>query len=244
MVRAEAWKVGHDFLVIPGAERMRKALSTRCQCCACDICMIVVDVPLFRLLYTNSTTTSISFTAAPLKCLRTFMASCSLLTRLLSFRLAIVGDCLPMPGFTNSAWLSGDVKAAGVERWCETRYVFSRDNGVVFHAIYTNVSFPIQGFHMRACAQGPIRLTPGPSLPPASALTAANSFSAMLPLSLVDAAAAAAAVCLLFLACAAAAICRSRTVEASERESSTGTTFFAGGITRSCDPYRSRPFSV
>lgn len=71
-------------------------------------------------------------------------------------------------------------------------------------------------------------LTPGAcAVFPASALMAANSFSA-LPLSLA-AAAAAAAVCLLFLACAAAAICRSRTVEASDRESS-GTTFLAGGI--------------
>lgn len=82
---------------------------------------------------------------------------------------------------------------------------------------------------MRACALRVLRLTPGPSLPPVSALTAANSFSARLPLSLAEAAAAA-AFCLLFLACAAAAICRSRTVEASERESSGGTTFLAGGI--------------
>jgi hypothetical protein len=81
------------------------------------------------------------------------------------------------------------------------------------------------------------RLTPGPSLPPASALTAANSFNAKLPLSLADAAATAAAFCLLFLACAAAAICLSRTVEASERESSTGTTFFAGGIVLWWDRY-------
>jgi hypothetical protein len=97
-------------------------------------------LPLFRLLYTNSTTTSISFTAAPLKCLRTFVASCSLETRLLSFRLAIVGDCRPIPGLTKSAWFSGDVKAAGVERLCETRYVFSSDNGVVLQAICTSVS--------------------------------------------------------------------------------------------------------
>jgi hypothetical protein len=74
-----------------------------------------------------------------------------------------------------------------------------------------------------------LQLTPGPSLPPASALAAANSFNAKLPLSF-DAAAAAAAFCLLFLACAAAAICLSLTVEASERESSGGTTFLAGGI--------------
>lgn len=65
----------------------------------------------------------------------------------------------------------------------------------------------------------------------ASALTAASSFNA-LPLSLA-AAAAAAAFCLLFLACAAAAICRSRTVDASERESSV-TVFLAGGIAVSC----------
>jgi hypothetical protein len=31
VVRAGAWKVDHDFLVMPGAERMRNALSTRCQ---------------------------------------------------------------------------------------------------------------------------------------------------------------------------------------------------------------------
>jgi len=178
----------HVFLEIPGAERMRNALS------------------LFLLLYTNSTTTSISFTAAPLKCLRTFVASCSLETRLLSFRLAIVGDCRPIPGFTRRAWLSGDVKAAGVERLCETRYVFSSDNGVVLQAI------------PGACA-----------VLSASALAAASSFNA-LPLSLAAAAATAAAFCLLFLACAAAAICRSRTVDASERESSVTTVFFAGGI--------------
>lgn len=72
------------------------------------------------------------------------------------------------------------------------------------------------------------RLTPGACVvSPASALTAASSFNA-LPLSLA-AAAAAAAFCLLFLAWAAAAICRSRTVEASDRESS-ATTFLAGGI--------------
>jgi hypothetical protein len=81
--------------------------------------------------------------------------------------------------------------------------------------------------HARNAPLGMIRLTPGPSLP-VSAETAANSFNAKLPLSF--AAAAAAAFCLLFLACAAAAICLSRTVEASERESSGGTTFFAGGI--------------
>ena len=63
----------------------------------------------------------------------------------------------------------------------------------------------------------------------ASALAAASSFNA-LPLSLAAAAATAAAFCLLFLACAAAAICRSRTVDASERESSVTTVFFAGGI--------------
>ena len=103
-------------------------------------CEKLMFLPLFLLLYTNSTTTSISFTAAPLKCLRTFVASCSLETRLLSFRLAIVGDCRPIPGFTRRAWLSGDVKAAGVERLCETRYVFSSDNGVVLQAICTSVS--------------------------------------------------------------------------------------------------------
>jgi hypothetical protein len=108
-------------------------------------------LPLFRLLYTNSTTTSISFTAAPLKCLRTFVASCSLETRLLSFRLAIVGDCRPIPGLTKSAWFSGDVKAAGVERLCETRYVFSSDNGVVLQAICTSVS-PTR-VDIRMCSQ-------------------------------------------------------------------------------------------
>jgi hypothetical protein len=63
----------------------------------------------------------------------------------------------------------------------------------------------------------------------ASALAAASSFNA-LPFSLAEAAATAAAFCLLFLACAAAAICRSRTVDASERESSVTVVFFAGGI--------------
>ena len=82
--------------------------------------------------------------------------------------------------------------------------------------------------HGAQCTLRMLPLTPGPSLPPVSALTAANSFSAKLPLSF--AAAAAAAFCLLFLACAAAAICLSRTVEASERESSGCTAFFAGGI--------------
>jgi len=74
------------------------------------------------------------------------------------------------------------------------------------------------------------KLTPGAcAVLSASALTAASSFKA-LPLSLA-AAAAAAAFCLLFLACAAAAICRSRTVDASERESSVVVTvFLAGGI--------------
>jgi hypothetical protein len=108
-------------------------------------------LPLFRLLYTNSTTTSISFTAAPLKCLRTFVASCSLETRLLSFRRAIVGDCRPIPGLTKSAWFSGDVKAAGVDRLCETRYVFSSDNGVVLQAICTSVS-PTR-VDIRMCSQ-------------------------------------------------------------------------------------------
>lgn len=56
---------------------------------------------------------------------------------------------------------------------------------------------------------------------------AANSFNA-LPFSLACAAAAA-AFCLLFRACAAAAICRSRTVDASDLESS-ATVFFAGGM--------------
>lgn len=184
---------------------------------------------MFRLLYTSSTTTSISFTAAPLKCLRTFVASCSFETRLLSFRLAIVGDCRPIPGFTSSAWLSGDVKAAGVERLCDTRYVLSKDNGVVCHAICGRVSHPfVYACGLSLLIAVVLELTPGAcAVLPASALMAANSFSA-LPLSLA-AAAAAAAVCLLFLACAAAAICRSRTVEASDRESS-GTTFFAGGI--------------
>lgn len=56
---------------------------------------------------------------------------------------------------------------------------------------------------------------------------AANSFNA-LPFSLACAAAAA-AFCLLFRACAAAAICRSRTVDASDRESS-ATVFFDGGM--------------
>jgi hypothetical protein len=73
------------------------------------------------------------------------------------------------------------------------------------------------------------KLTPGAcAVLSASALAAASSFNA-LPLSLAAAAAAAAAFCLLFLACAAAAICRSRTVDASERESS-ATVFLAGGI--------------
>lgn len=73
-------------------------------------------------------------------------------------------------------------------------------------------------------------LTPGAcAVLSASALAAANSFNA-LPFSLEAAAATAAAFCLLFLACAAAAICRSRTVDASERESSVVTVFLAGGI--------------
>ena len=75
-----------------------------------------------------------------------------------------------------------------------------------------------------------LELTPGAcAVLSASALAAASSFNA-LPLSLAAAAATAAAFCLLFLACAAAAICRSRTVDASERESSVTTVFFAGGI--------------
>jgi len=125
--------------------------DSRCRAHAeCLVCAVLVvcpvlflargRLPLFRLLYTNSTTTSISFTAAPLKCLRTFVASCSFETRRFSFRLAIVGDCRPIPGLTSRAWLSGDVKAAGVERLCETRYVFSSDSGVVLQAICTQVN--------------------------------------------------------------------------------------------------------
>jgi hypothetical protein len=144
----------------------------------------------------------------------------------LSFRLAIVGDCRPIPGLTKSAWFSGDVKAAGVERLCETRYVFSSDNGVVLQAIWTSVSPTRMNIHRGMFS----KLTPGACAAlSASTLAAASSFNA-LPFSLAEAAATAAAFCLLFLACAAAAICRSRTVDASERESSVVTVFFAGGI--------------
>lgn len=68
-------------------------------------------------------------------------------------------------------------------------------------------------------------LWPGATTLPDSVLTNANSFKA-LPL---FATAAVAAACFLLLACAAAAICRSRTVEASERESSCAVRF-AGGM--------------
>lgn len=64
--------------------------------------------------------------------------------------------------------------------------------------------------------------------PSAAALKSASSFNAF-PLSFA-AAAAAAPFALLFLACAAAAICRSLTVDPSDRESSAAGRFFAGGI--------------
>ena len=113
------------FLVTPGADLNRNALSNSCNQRTSKgmrlVSSIELDLPLFRTLYTNSTTTSISFTAAALKFFRTASASCSLLTRLFSFLRAIVGLCLPMPGFVKRAWLRGEVKAAGEGRLCATR---------------------------------------------------------------------------------------------------------------------------
>jgi hypothetical protein len=93
----------HVFFVTPGMDRMRKALSR-----AHDEHLIMhyetsLNIPLFLTLYTSSTTTSISLTAAELKFFLTASANCSFGTRLLSLLLAIVGLCLPIPGLVNSA---------------------------------------------------------------------------------------------------------------------------------------------
>jgi hypothetical protein len=49
-----------------------------------------------------------------LKCFRTEFASCSLLCRRSSFRLAIVGDIFPIGERESTSWLYGLLKAAGV----------------------------------------------------------------------------------------------------------------------------------
>jgi hypothetical protein len=73
-------------------------------------------LPWFLTRYITSTTTSISFTAALLKCFRTANASWSFGTRRLSFCRAIVGLCRPMPGLVSNACRRGEVKAEGDER--------------------------------------------------------------------------------------------------------------------------------
>lgn len=63
--------------------------------------------------YRNSTTTSVSLTARPLKCLRRVRASCSFPVFRFSFLLAIVGELRPMPGTVSTAVLNGDFIAEG-----------------------------------------------------------------------------------------------------------------------------------
>jgi len=78
--------------------------------------------PCVLILCKKSTMTSFSWVPRPLKCFRAEVASRSLLCRRKSFRLAIVGDCRPMPpGWARThRWYSFS-KALGVLSWYTRR---------------------------------------------------------------------------------------------------------------------------
>jgi hypothetical protein len=81
-----------------GANRMRKFLSDGPSAFGASYSDMVGfhNSPCHRTLYRKSTTTSLSIMPMLLKCFRTELASCSLLWRRSSFRLAIVGDNFPI----------------------------------------------------------------------------------------------------------------------------------------------------
>ena len=98
----------YSFLFRDGANFILKALSVIEREPRSGCVFDGASIPFDRILYIMSTITSFSLTASPLKCFRTASASCSLLTFVLPFLRAIVGECRPMPGFVRTAWLRGE----------------------------------------------------------------------------------------------------------------------------------------
>lgn len=124
------------LLLLLGADRRRNALSeehSRQHSGIRGSSTLQNDIPWLRTLYSRSTITSISLTAASLKFFLTAMASCSLGTFLFALRLAMVGDCLPIPGLLSRNWLRIELNAEGVSMRCAARYCCKSDRSSWAH---------------------------------------------------------------------------------------------------------------